>query len=224
MFSWLFGKKQVASEAVTSPFEKMQNDMRGSVEKLSAEMGDEAVISGTQLLDRVNTLETVKLPFFQGLLELTDMVSDQVISRYEPLGDFNALEVHGFCACIVTTAISVISLPDDEKPVVMDIYLDLWVDSAVRNGQNINGPSLKDRIVNAWGEYRPFIYHAEVEPVQYITFKPTESAARRLVSNVDRLAGVTRSDVEQQMAAIRFKSVIAEAVRITHELAFPPEL
>ncbi|WP_026612845.1 hypothetical protein [Ensifer aridi] len=221
MFSF-FKKKQNTPKESLSPFEEMQKNMRREVESLRAELGDDALVGGMQLLDRINILETVKLPFFQGLLELTDEVSGQVIDQYEPLGDFNALEVHGFCACIVATAVSVINLPDDEKPFAMDIYFDLWVDSALRNGKNINGPSLKDRIVRTWGEYRPFIYHAEVEPVQYIIYKPTESAARRLVSNVDRLAGVTRSEVEQQIAATRFKSTISEAVRITDELAFPP--
>jgi hypothetical protein len=219
MFS--FFKKKQSTPKAGPIFEDMRQNMRREIENLRAELGDEAMASGMQLLDRVNLIQSVKLPFFQGLLELTYEVSDQVVDQYEPLGEFNAVEVHGFCACIVATAISVINLPDDEKPFVMDIYLDLWVDSAVRNGRNINGPSLKDRIVRVWGEYRPFIYHAEVEPVQYVLYKPTESAARRLVSNVDRLAGVSRNEVEQQITATRFKSIISEAVRITNDLAFP---
>lgn len=222
MFSWLFKKRPHANTTAARPFDQMQKNMHREVENLRAELGDEALISGMQLLDRVGVLGVVKLPFFQGLLELNDQVSDQVISQYESFGSFNTLEVHGFCACIVATAISMINLPDDEKPIAIDIYLDLWVESAVRNGKNINGPSLKDRIVDAFGEYRPFIYRAEVEPVQYIAYKPTESVARRLLSNVDRLAGVTRSEVEQQITAMRFKSTISEAVRITDELAFPP--
>lgn len=199
----------------------MQQSIGREVESIRSEIGDEAVTGGMQLLNRVNRLKSVEIPFFQGLLELTNEVSDQVFDQYEQFGDVNALNVHGFCASIVATAVSVINLPDDEKPVVMDIYLDLWIDSAVRNGRNINGPSLKERIVRVWEDYRPFIYYTEVEPAQYILYKPTESAARLLVSNVDRLAGVSRNEVEQQVTATRFKSIISEAIRHANELAFP---
>lgn len=203
-----------------SALEYMQKNVSREVESIRSEFGDEAVTGGMQLLNRVNRLQSVEIPFFKGLLELTDEVSDQVFDQYEQFGDVNTMEVHGFCVAIVATAVSVINLPDDEKPVVMDIYFDLWVDSAVRNGRNINGPSLKERIIRVWGDYRPFIYHTEVEPVQYILYKPTESAARLLVSNVDRLAGVSRNEVEQQVTAARFKSIISEAVRHANDLAF----
>jgi hypothetical protein len=218
---WEHYKSMEMSEAKGMAFEDMQQNISRGVESIRSELGDEAVTGGMQLLSRVNRLHSVKVHFFQGLMELTDEVSDQVFDQYEQLGDVNTMEVHVFCVSIVATAVSVINLPDDEKPVVLDIYFDLWTDSAVRNGRNINGPSLKERIVRVWEDYRPFVYYTEVEPAQYILCKPTESAARLLVSNVDRLAGVSRNEVEQQITATRFKSVISEAIRHTNELAFP---
>lgn len=202
-------------------FEDMQQNISGDVESIRSDFGDEAVAGGMELLKRVNLLQSVEIDFFQGLMDLTHEVSDQVFDQFEQFSDVNALNVHGFCVSVVATAISVIDLPDDERLVVMDIYFDLWIDSAVRNGRNIDGPSLKERIVRVWEDYMPFILHTEVEPVQYILYKPTESAARQLVLNVDSIAGVSRNAVEQQVTALKFKSIISEAIRNTNELAFP---
>ncbi|MGI0524009.1 hypothetical protein [Rhizobium giardinii] len=215
MFSF-FRKKKQPQEARRKPTD-LHEELRNAVNDLRAELGDEAFVRGMELQDRINGLRSVQLSFFQSLLALTDDVSDHIIDLYEPHGKFNALEVHGFCACIVTTAISVVNLPDDQKPIVMDIYLGLWVDGIVQNGNGINGPALKDQIVRLWSEYRPFIIHTETEPVQYIIYK-SDSAAMRLVSNVDRLAGVTRHLTQQHIAATRFKSMISEAVRTADHL------
>ena len=201
MFSWLFRKWPQAGAGAS----RGRRDME----------------KGAQLLERIAPLRTVKLPFFQGLLTLTDQVSDQVIELYEPFRDYNAFQVHGFCACIVTSAISMSILPDDEKPLAMDIYLDLWVDNVVRKGRNIEGHTLKERLYRAWEDYRPFIFHAEAEPVQNITHKPAESASRGLLANVDRIAGVSRGEFQQQVAATVLKCAIVEAFLAVDALADP---
>lgn len=214
MFSFFKkSKRQDAAKTVSEADEELGK----AISDLKAEMGDKALMQGMNLLDRVNALRSVKLSFFQSLLELADNVSNQVVDQYESFGKFNSLEVQGFCASIITTAISVINLPEDEKPICMDIYLGLWVDSVVQHGKGINGPALKDQIVRVWSEYRPLIIGAATEPVQYIIYK-SDSAAMRLVSNVDRLAGVTRDETQQHIVATRFKSLISEVVRIVDEL------
>lgn len=215
MFSFFKrSKRQDAAKVVSDGNE----ELRKAISDLREEVGDEALMKGMNLMDRVGTLRSVKLSFFQSLLELYFEVSDQVVDQYEPFGNFNSLEVHGLCASIIATAISVINLPEDEKPIVTDIYLDLWVDSVVKNGKGINGPSLKDRIVRVCEESRPLIIGAGFEPVQHIMYK-SDSAAMRMVSDLDRLAGVTRDETQQLKVAMTFKSLISEAVRIVGELA-----
>lgn len=176
------------------------------------------VSSAMELLDRVNRLRSVQLSFFQSLLNLTDEVSDRIVSQYEQFGTFNTLEVHAFCASIVATAVAGSDLPEDETPIIVDIYLALWVDSVAQHGDAINGLALKDQMRRLSAEYCPLIIRAANELTPQIMHDP-DSVAVRLVRNVDRLAGVDRDEVQQSVTAVNFKVAATEAIRIVGGLA-----
>lgn len=215
MFSFFKkSKKRETPKAVPDA----HTDLRKAVSDLRSEFSDETLARGMGLLDRVSGLRSVQLSFFQSLLELTDQVSDRMVDHYDEFGTFNALEVHAFCASIVATAIAASDLPEDERPSIVDIYLSLWVDSVVEHGKGINGPALKAQMGKLWAEYCPLVVRAASEPTPQIVHDP-ESAAVRLVRNVDRLAGIERDEVRQKVVAVTFKVTTMEAIRIVCELA-----
>ncbi|MGX9991592.1 hypothetical protein ACS4RR_020915 [Rhizobium sp. Z1P35] len=172
---------------------------------------------GVELYFRVTRLKTVKLEFFQGLLELTDEITQRMSEQYQGLGVYNQLEVEAFCASIITTAVIAADLSDDESLEIIDIYLGLWVEIAVKNYPGTSETGLKSRMNSLCLEYSRMILRAYGESPQQ-TMIVEESVARNLVRDVDRLAGIQREEIKQAVTAVMFKATIGETIRIVTDL------
>ncbi|MCQ1779425.1 hypothetical protein NOJ05_19640 [Neorhizobium galegae] len=173
-------------------------------------------IKGAALYLRVSKLRSVKLEFFQGLLGLTDEVTQRIDESFQGFATCNRLEVDAFCASIITTAVIATDLPESETSEIVDIYLGLWSETAAKNYPCASEATLKTRMDALLLEYSRMILRAWGEsPLQTMA---DDSVAMNLVRNVDRLANVQREEAKQTVTAVTFKAAIGEAIRITANL------
>ncbi|WP_421590770.1 hypothetical protein [Shinella sp. M27] len=195
-----------------------RTELRQSVERLRAEIGDDAVMKGMQLNDRVNQLRSINPKFISSLLALTDEVTEKITDQYKGMGPLMVLEIDAFSACIVATAVLATDIPEDEIREIVDIYLGLWVDVAVKNHQGVSETALKGRMDSLWLEYSRPILQAYSDPTPHIV-QHEDGPALQLVRGVDKVARVQRDEVREGVTAISFKATISEAIRIVTDHA-----
>lgn len=204
MFSFLKRKKQE-----TDP----HAELRRSVEKLRSEIGDDTLVKSMELNTRVNRLRSVNLDFIQSLLELTDEITDRIREQYQGFGQLMVLEIDAFCAALVATTVITTDIPEDEAREVIDIYLGLWTETAVKNHPGVQESALKAQMDTLWLDYSRLILKTFGEPTPQIVMNE-DSPARILVRNVDRLAKIQRKPEREGVAAVTFNVTISEAIRI----------
>ncbi|TAV14728.1 hypothetical protein [Rhizobium ruizarguesonis] len=197
------------------PFSKpkkpdLQAEARNAVNELRSEFLDDVLAKGMSLNDRVNRLQSVKLESFDELLGLVDDTADRVFPLFDAFPAASALEIHGFCASTVAAAVHVSELPDDEKPTVIDIYLDLWIDNTVQHAPGLDGNILKGSLDRMWRGFLPGIMRAAADEEAIKMGFPNPPLV--LSQELDRLVGVQRSEDEQAIAAQTLKSAVVHAM------------
>ncbi|GEM_PF-6482294 len=205
MFSFFRKKKPEVSDP--------HAELRLSVDKLRSELGVDSVMKGMELNARIDRLRSVKLEFIQSLLELTDQITDRIREQYQGFGPLMVLEIDAFCAAIVATAVMTTDIPENEAREVIDIYLGLWTETAVKNHPGVVEATLKAQMDTLWLEYSRLILKTCGEQTPQIMVNE-DSPTRVLVRSVDRLARVQREEDRESVAAITFKVAISEALRI----------
>ncbi|MGR9185836.1 hypothetical protein ACU8L2_23715 [Rhizobium leguminosarum] len=193
----------------SKPKKPILQDARKAVDELRYEFSDEVLENSFSVNERVNRLRSVGLEFFNELLGVTDDVSDRVIVFFENRR-LNALEFHAFCASTVAVAVHLSEVPTDEKPSVIDIYLDLWIESVKERNPQVNRAELKATMERLWTEYSPFMMRAAVE--EEAIKAGFENPPLVLARNLDRLCNVTRGNAEQEALAAAVKGAVVHAI------------
>lgn len=193
-----------------------QAEARKTVEELRSEFSDAALARSFALNDRINRLRSVRLEYFNELMGVTDDIADRVFPLYERFPNASALEIHGFCASTVAVSAHFSDLPEDEKPTIIDIYLDLWVDNTVSHAPSLDGRTLQRSIQRLWQGFMPGIIRAaaEEEAIKRGFYDPTGT----LVKELDRLAGVERSVAERVAAGETIKAAVVHAMTAVRAL------
>ncbi len=183
---------------------------------------DDVLAKGMALNQRINRLRSVNFEFIQSMLELTDNVTDRIRELYKQFPAVNGLEVDAFCASMVCTGIISSDVPENEAPEVLDIYLGLWTETAVKNHPGASEQTLRVQMNGLWIEYCRMILKTLDEPTPQIVINE-DSVARVLVRNVDRLARVDRDSSQEAVTAVTFKATIGEVIRIVAALVSDQE-
>ncbi|MGO7353864.1 hypothetical protein ACCS66_03910 [Rhizobium ruizarguesonis] len=187
-----------------------------AVAELRSEFSDDILVKSMSLNDRIDRLRSVKLEYFNELLGLTDDTKDRLFPLFGAFPNASALEIHGFCASTVTTATQLSELPNEEKPTIIDIYLDLWVDSMVQHAPNLNGEVLKGSMDRMWREFLPGMISVAAEEEAIKAGFPNPSLV--LSQELDRLAGVQRSNNDQIVAGETLKAAVVHAIMAVRAL------
>jgi len=187
-----------------------QAEARKVIEELRAEFSDEDLARGMVLNDRVSRLQSVKVEQLNELLGLVDDTADRVLPLYDDFPNASGLEIHGFCASTVAAAVHVSTLPTDEKPIIIDIFLDLWVDATVRQAPSLDGKILKGSISRMWRGYLPVIMRAAADEEAVKLGFPNPPLV--LAQELDRLVSVERGPVDQIAAGQVLKSAVVDAM------------
>ncbi|MCW1753032.1 hypothetical protein [Rhizobium acaciae] len=188
----------------------LQAEARKAVEELRSELSNAALAKSLTLNDRVNRLRSVRLEYFNELMGVTDDIADRVFPLYERYPNASALEIHGYCASTVAVSAYFSDLPEDEKPTIIDIYLDLWVDNTVSHAPGLNGQTLQGSIQRMWQGFMPGIMRAAAE--EEAIRRGFDDPSGTLVKELDRLAGVERSTAERVAAAKTMKAAVVHAM------------
>ncbi|MDE8763657.1 MULTISPECIES: hypothetical protein [Rhizobium] len=193
-----------------------QDEARKPSDELRSEFSRATMAKGFSLNDRINRLRSVRLEYFNALMGVTDDVADQVFPLFDRFSAASNLEIHGFCASTVAVATHVSMLPDEEKPTIIGIYLDLWVDNTVAHAPALNGQILKGSVDRLWKGYMPGIMRAvgEDEAIKLGFPNPTVVLAQEL----DRLTGVERNPAEQALAGATLKEAVMHAILMVRAL------
>lgn len=203
MFSFFKSKKKPQAP-------DMQETMQKAVKNLRAEFSDDVLARGMAINDKVNRLRSVKLEFFNELLGLTDEVEERVWPLYQGFRGVKVLELHGFAASVVATAVKTSELPEDEKLPIIDIYLDLWVGGMGDQNPSLNKSILKGSIDREWQGIFPGILRTVAEEEAIKMGFPNPPLA--LAKAVDQLCGVHRPEADQEKVGAAFKEAIVHAI------------
>ncbi len=198
---WLFFKPKKPS---------LQAAARKAVKELRSEFSDEILAKGMSLNDRVNRLRSVELEYINELMGLTDDTADRVFPLFGQFPSASTLEIQGFCASLVASAVHLSELPGDEKPTVIDIYLDLWVDNIVQHAPSLDGKILRGWIDRMWRGFLPGIMRAAADEEAIEMGFP--SAPVVLSKELDRLVGVQRNEDDRPLAGKTLKSAVVKAM------------
>lgn len=202
MFSF-FKKKPQALNIIESAQEV--------VDGLRAKFSDETLARSFIINEKVSRLGSKKLEYFNELLGITDDVGDRVWPVYENFRNEKVvLEVEGFIASVVASAVKSSDLPEHEKLPIIDIYLDLWSGGLVDTYPSLNEAILRGSIDRMWQGMIPGILRsaADAEAVKMGFPNPPLVLAQAL----DQLCEVQRSEVDQIEAGAVIKDAIIYAM------------
>lgn len=182
-----------------------------ALDELRAEFSDDVLRRSFAINDKVSRLGSKKLEYFNELLGITDDVGDRVWPVFENFRNGKvALEVEGFIASVVASAVKSSDLPEHEKLPIIDIYLDLWAGSIVDREPSLNGTILRGSIDRMWQSMIPGILRAaaDAEAVKMGFPNPPLVLAQAL----DQLCGVQRSEAAQIEVGAVLKDAIIYAM------------
>ncbi|TWA50539.1 hypothetical protein FB008_11250 [Sinorhizobium medicae] len=182
-----------------------------ALEELRTEFSDDVLRRSLVINDKVSRLGSKKLEYFNELLGITDDVGDRVWPLFESFRNAKVvLEVEGFMASVVASAVKSSDLPEHEKLPIIDIYLDLWTGGMVDRDPSLNGTTLRGSIDRMWQGTIPGILRAaaNAEAVKLGFPNPPLVLARAL----DQLCGVHRSETAQIEAGAVLKDAIIDAM------------
>lgn len=202
MFSFFKKKPQAPS---------MIESAQKALDELRAEISDNVLRRSFAINDKVSRLGSKKLEYFNELLGITDDVGDRVWPVFENFRTGKvALEVEGFIASVVASAVKSSDLPEHEKLPIIDIYLDLWAGSIVDRDQSLNGTILRGSIDRMWQGMIPGILRAaaDAEAVKMGFPNPPLVLAQAL----DQVCGVQRSEAAQIEVGAVLKDAIIYAM------------
>jgi hypothetical protein len=196
----------------------IQDAAQQVVDQLRSEFSDQVLSTSFAINERVDRLRSVKIGFFDELMGVTDDVADRVFPLFEGFPDLKILEVHGFCASTVAVATHVSELPKDEKPAIINIYLDLWIACIIGQDANLNGPKLKVSITAMWQSYAGYMMRAATpEEAAKIGFP---DAPLTLAQELDRICGVSRSAADLPTAGAVLNEAVMHAMTAVENIGY----
>ena len=202
MFSFFKKKPQAPS---------MIESAQKALDELRAEFSDDVLRRSFDINAKVNRLGTKKLEYFNELLGITDDVGDRVWPVFENFRNGKVtLEVEGFIASVVASAVESSDLPEHEKLPIIEIYLDLWAGAFADRDSSLNGTILRGSIDRMWQGMLPGILRAaaDAEAVKLGFPNPPLVLAQAL----DQLCGVQRSEAAQIEVGAVLKDAIIYAM------------